>query len=199
MAERSAHSALILGGGKSARMGYDKKKLEISGVSVMERLITALAALFREVLVSSNDPFTHPLARVIPDKIGAGPLAGIYQGLCVCESDYLYVTACDMPFISPPYIAYMREIVRAKDIDACVARRPDGFREPFNGFYHKSCLEPLRGALARGEYKISLLFDALNLHIIGPEIVKQYGEELFFNINTTEDLKHTPSGPLWNH
>ncbi|MDR2519045.1 MAG: molybdenum cofactor guanylyltransferase [Spirochaetaceae bacterium] len=196
MNRRSARSALILGGGKSLRMGYDKKKLALSGAPVMENLITALTGIFKEVLVSSNGPFAHPLARVIPDSIGAGPLAGIYQGLACCESACLYVTACDMPFISRPYIEYMREIIRAEDIDACLAARADGFREPFNGFYHKSCREPLYNALSRGEYKISLLLDKLKLHIIPPEVVKQYGADLFFNINTPEDLARALRAPF---
>jgi molybdopterin-guanine dinucleotide biosynthesis protein A len=169
-------------------MGYDKKNLEIAGMRVMDTLITELTSLFREVWVSANDFFTSPHARTLPDTVGSGPLAGIYQGLTHCTGAYLYVTACDMPFISPPYIAYMREIISSKAPDACVTRREDGFIEPFNSFFHKRCVGTLYDALTRKEYKIRPFLDKLTLHIIEPEIAARYGDGLFYNINTEEDL-----------
>lgn len=186
-------SALILGGGRSTRMGYDKKQLELEGAKVMDSLITRLGSIFSEVLVSSNDPFVHEKATTLYDEIGAGPLAGIYQGLKFCKSDYLYVTACDMPFISMDYIRYIKKIVSTQEVDACVARRNDGFYEPFNSFFSKRCIAPLYDALIHQEYKISMLLHKLNLHIVDPSIVEHYKGDIFFNINTKEDLAHANS------
>ncbi|MDR2392553.1 MAG: molybdenum cofactor guanylyltransferase, partial [Treponema sp.] len=115
-------SALILAGGRGTRIGYDKKKLELGGETVIAGLITKLHTLFSEVLVSSNEPFFHDQVVVLQDELGAGPLAGIYRGLTYCRSEYLYVVACDMPFISLEYIRYMQEAIRKKQVDACVAR-----------------------------------------------------------------------------
>jgi molybdopterin-guanine dinucleotide biosynthesis protein A len=184
-----ADSALILAGGKSTRMGYDKKGLELNGASVLERLVVELGSLFSEVIISSNKPVMCGNVRVVSDGIGAGPLAGIYRGLEVCGSDYLYVTACDMPFLSAEYIRYIRGIVTAEgSADACVFRRSDGLYEPFNSFFGKSCLEPMRAALLRGEYKISLLLEALRLRVVEPEVAEKYPAPMFFNINYQEDL-----------
>jgi molybdopterin-guanine dinucleotide biosynthesis protein A len=174
-------------------MGYDKKRLKLNGEKVFNRLVTELSSLFGEVLVSSNDSDTAdngiPGVTVLHDEIGEGPLAGIYQGLRRCSSDYLYVTACDMPFINRDYIAYMRELL-AQQHDACVARRDDGRYEPFNAFYSVRCAESIQEALLNGEYKISPVLDRLNLCIIDTETLQRFnGETMFFNINRKEDLE----------
>jgi molybdopterin-guanine dinucleotide biosynthesis protein A len=183
-------SALILAGGRGSRIGYDKKKLEVGGETVIASLITKLHALFSEVLVSSNEPFAHDQVVVLKDELGAGPLAGIYQGLSYCSSAYLYVVACDMPFISLDYIRYMQEEIRTKQVDACVARREDGFYEPFNAFFNKSCLQPIYAALVGHRYKISTLLDRLHLHIIDASTLQMFNEgDMFFNINYQEDLE----------
>jgi molybdopterin-guanine dinucleotide biosynthesis protein A len=183
-------SALILAGGRGTRIGYDKKKLELGGETVIASLITKLHLLFSEVLVSSNEPFAHDQVVVLQDELGAGPLAGIYQGLTYCRSEYLYVVACDMPFISLSYIQYMQEMIREKPVDACVTRRDDGFYEPFNAFFNKSCLKPMYEALVGHAYKISTLLDRLQLHIIDASRLNGFNQEdMFFNINYQEDLE----------
>ena len=184
-------SALILAGGHSARMGYDKKHLMLGGVSVLESLIGKLAALFEEVYVSANDGFIHPRARTLGDEIGVGPLAGIHRGLSVCGSDYLYVTACDMPILSPGYIRYMQEIIAGGGpVDACVARRNDGYYQPFNAFYHKSARPFIDRAIRLDRYGLNRLLDQMKLHVVEQTVTDRYaGGNLFFNINRKEDLR----------
>jgi molybdopterin-guanine dinucleotide biosynthesis protein A len=134
---------------------------------------------------------------VLGDELGAGPLAGIYAALKHCRSEYLYVTACDMPFVSPAYIGFMREKLSREDgaakFDACVARREDGFLEPFNAFYGKSCVCLLRAALEEGAYKVQPLLEKLRLAVIPPAEVRRFREEsgadMFFNINYMDDLR----------
>jgi molybdopterin-guanine dinucleotide biosynthesis protein A len=94
-----------------------------------------------------------------------------------------------MPFISIEYIRYLQGIVTQKPVDACVARRDDGRYEPFNSFFNKRCIEALYEALVRGEYKISILLDRLNLHVVDAATVKTFNTgDMFFNINDKADL-----------
>jgi molybdopterin-guanine dinucleotide biosynthesis protein A len=176
-------SALILAGGKGARIGYDKKELVLDGVRVIDKLIGALRTSFDQLIVSSNTPFEREGVVTVHDELGAGPLAGIFSALKVCTSEYLYVTACDMPFISLEYIEKLKEIILQHDVEAVVTRRKDGFLEPFNAFYKASCADTIREQLAAGEYKIGYLLKKLNLHIIDA-----VSEDMFFNINYREDL-----------
>jgi molybdopterin-guanine dinucleotide biosynthesis protein A len=178
-------------------MGYDKKKLELKGESVFGRLLAELRSLFGEVLVSSNNEAQG--ITVLRDEIGGGPLAGIYQGLRRCSSGYLYVTACDMPFINREYIAYMREILAQESCDACLARREDGRYEPFNAFYSARCEGPVKEALLKGEYRISLVLGRLDLRVINAETARRFnGEAMFFNINRAEDLERAENSSFLN-
>ena len=187
----TADSALILGGGKSTRMGFDKKNLELDGNNVLISLITKLRSIFSEVLVSSNDPFVYENVTTLHDELGDGPMAGIYQGLKHCKSEYLYVTACDMPFISIPYIHYIREIVMTRQVDVCVARHDDGSYEPFNAFYNKSCLTYIYDALLRKEYRPRMVFAIANCCIVEPSTFERFNDngKMFFNINSKKDLE----------
>ncbi|GMO48286.1 MAG: molybdenum cofactor guanylyltransferase [Treponemataceae bacterium] len=184
-------SALILGGGQSVRMKYDKKYLEIDGVKLIDSLIARLRFIFSEILVSSNTPFDYDGVTVLRDEIGAGPLAGIYQGLKHCKSEYLYVIACDMPFVSPEYVQYMSETVRAAQADICVSSIDIGLYEPFNSFYGKRCLAPIHDMLICGEYKIIPLFNKVKTWVVDPSIVARFNSrgDMFFNINCQEDLE----------
>jgi molybdopterin-guanine dinucleotide biosynthesis protein A len=155
-----------------------------------------LRDVFDETIVSSNNEFECEGVAVLGDELGAGPLAGIHAALRHCRSEYLYVTACDMPFVSPAYIGFMRDkLIRengAARHDACVARREDGFLEPFNAFYGKVCVGPLRAALEEGAYKVQPLLEKLRLSVIPPAEVRRFREDaetdMFFNINYCTDL-----------
>ena len=184
-------SALILAGGKGTRIGYDKKKLVLNGGSVMTTLVKRLRTVFDEIIVSSNNEFEYENVSVLPDEIGSGPLAGIYQGLRRCGSEYLYVIACDMPFVSPAYIAFMKnKIENGGPFDVCVARNED-FIEPFNALWGKSCIDPVREALESGAYKVLPVLKKLRLCVVSQDEVKQFSgpRDLFFNINYDTDLR----------
>jgi molybdopterin-guanine dinucleotide biosynthesis protein A len=180
-------SALILAGGRSLRMGYDKKKLVLGGRSILERLLEELGGLFGQVLVSSNTPV--PGLEVLPDTLGAGPMAGIYQGLRRSPSPWLYVIACDMPFVNPDYIGYLRGMAASGAYDVCLTEGRGGRYEPFNAFYNKSSLAAIKESLENGDYKVRKVVDKLRVAVIPHEVAKGFGAEpMFFNINRPEDL-----------
>ncbi|MDR2444857.1 MAG: molybdenum cofactor guanylyltransferase [Spirochaetaceae bacterium] len=184
-------SALILAGGKGTRIGYDKKNLMLNGSSVMAGLVKRFRSIFDEIIVSSNNEFECENVTVLRDELGSGPLAGIYQGLRRCNSEYLYVIACDMPFVSPDYIAFIKNKVEGGGhCDACVARN-GAFLEPFNALWRKSCIGPVRDALESGVYKVLPVLKKLRLCVVMPEEVKQFSGagSPFFNINYDADLK----------
>lgn len=189
-------NALILAGGRGTRIGYDKKELVLGGEKIIYKLISLLQREFDFVYVSSNTEFKHSGISVVRDILGAGPLAGIYSALSgiSCETQekdgYLYVTACDMPFISSAHINKLKaaalESRRKNGIlpDVIAVKRPDGFIEPFNALYHVKTAPVIKERLERGEYKAGLLFPLLNVHP-----VNQFDKDEFFNINTGSDLQ----------
>jgi molybdopterin-guanine dinucleotide biosynthesis protein A len=171
-------------------MACDKKNLTLGSVNILSNLVNKLATLFDEVLLSTNDGAVYGNAVTLKDEIGIGPLAGIYRGLSVCKSEYLYVTACDMPFLSGEYIKFLETIVKTEPADACVARREDGFYEPFNAFYNKSALPVITEAIINDRYGLNRILDDLELYVVEYPVTCHYaGGNMFYNINYKEDLQ----------
>jgi molybdenum cofactor guanylyltransferase len=85
----SACEICILAGGSSTRMGRDKSRLWLGGVS----LITRLRALARAL---------HLPARVIRHDVvpRCGPLGGILTALKSTSTDATIFLSCDMPFVT---------------------------------------------------------------------------------------------------
>jgi molybdopterin-guanine dinucleotide biosynthesis protein A len=206
MANNLCQCALILGGGKGSRLGYDKKTLALCGVPVLDALITTLSGIFPHVLLSSNerglpDSIGNSRVTIVPDILGAGPLAGIYAGLRASPSGYLFVCACDMPFINAGFIRYMAALIEAdaaraapKDIYIYRAAPKPGRKsvgyEPFNAFYRTTLVEPARLALERHDYKLFPFIEGASCRILGEEDITRFGgETMFWNINNAEDLR----------
>ncbi|GMO36750.1 MAG: molybdenum cofactor guanylyltransferase [Termitinemataceae bacterium] len=190
-------SALILAGGKGKRIGYDKKNIICNGEKLIDTTISKLRTVFSEIIISSNTEFIRDDVLTVADTVGSGPLAGIFAGLTHCTSRYLFVIAVDMPFFSIEYINFLKSEICKKnsnknEIDACVMRREDGFLEPFNSFFNKSCATVIKTELDNGIYKVLPLLKKLQLHIIEHGTAKAFSDEnidMFFNINYAEDLQ----------
>jgi molybdopterin-guanine dinucleotide biosynthesis protein A len=176
-------SAVILAGGKGRRLGYDKKEILFRGKPLIETSIERLRGCFGEIIVSTNSDWTREGVRVVRDGAGAGPLAGIYRALLECKSDYLYVSACDMPFFSRSYVERLKARLAGGGYEAAAAVREDGFVEPFHAFYHKSALLRIEEQLKRGEYRPAALFKRLTFYA-----ERAFDPRLFFNINYQDDL-----------
>src|SRR5690242_18389508 len=87
MTSYPATFGLILAGGLARRMGGgDKAKIEINGVSILDRVLATLSAQCVGIAINANgDPkrFGDTGVPVIPDNVEGfvGPLAGILAGL----------------------------------------------------------------------------------------------------------------------
>ncbi len=78
---------LVLAGGLARRMGGgDKARIEIGGVTILDRVLATLSAQCTGLIINANgDPerFADTGLTVVPDNVPdfAGPLAGILAGL----------------------------------------------------------------------------------------------------------------------
>jgi molybdopterin-guanine dinucleotide biosynthesis protein A len=78
---------LVLAGGLARRMGGgDKARIEIGGISILDRVLATLSGQTTDIIINANgDPkrFADTGLEVVPDNVAgfAGPLAGILTGL----------------------------------------------------------------------------------------------------------------------
>ncbi|HLA80580.1 MAG TPA: molybdenum cofactor guanylyltransferase, partial [Thermoleophilia bacterium] len=136
-----AVSAIILAGGASSRMGFNKALARLGrGGTLIEKAVAKAAMLSGDVIVVANDEerYRNLGVRVIPDAYpGSGSLGGIYSGLLAAQHQHAFVVACDMPFLSLPLWRYMLSIPRDYDV---LLPRLQGQPEPLHAIYSKQCL-----------------------------------------------------------
>lgn len=192
-------SAIILAGGKSTRMGFDKQLLRLRERSLIEGLIRRLGGSFDETIVVTNRPELYIgladkiTGDIIPDM---GPLSGIHAGLSAASSEYSFVIACDMPQINNKYIDYMMELLNKNESMACITKFGDWI-EPFNAFYSKALIEHIESFLMGGGKAVHRLLMNHNVEYIPEEVARSFSPDwgMFFNLNTREDLlKYTKEG-----
>ncbi len=182
-------TAIILAGGKSSRMGFDKQFLKIDKRRLMFSIINKLNKEFDEIIIVTNKPdhyigLSHKITRdILRDK---GPLGGIHAGLMQASSKYSLVIACDMPNINLSYIKYMMGNMGQ---DGCTTRFMDWI-EPFCSFYSKDIIEDIEEYLKTKKRNIHDLLKGLNVTYIDEDIARSFSPnwDMFLNLNTKEDL-----------
>lgn len=190
-------SAVILAGGRSTRMGFDKQLLQSGGRTITDELIAELKTCFSDVLISSSRPelYEGRDVRVVQDVFeGCGPLAGIHAALLQARSQWVFVTACDMPYLEPAYIDYMmgrlRDRLSADAYEVCATER-EGRLEPFHAFYGRAALPLLENRLEQGLCSVTRFVREAKALIIPEGEAESFlpGWRAFLNLNTPEEYE----------
>ena len=174
--------AAVLAGGKSSRFGSNKALALWKGEILIERIIRQLRESFDHVMIISDDPESYAFTGcpVYPDPLSEkGPRAGLCSALEHCGGEYVFLTACDMPFVSGKLIDELRSRILKETVDiAAVHCR--GRQQPFQAFYSRRLLECIDPAKGRG---LRSLFDYYRTVLI------EGYEDDFADINRLEDLE----------
>lgn len=184
-------TGIILAGGKSQRMGFNKALLEIKGERLIDRTVSFFKDIFDEVIIVTNDIITYEYlnVRVIRDVMEEqGSIVGVFSGLLSASNQYSFVTACDMPFLNKELILYLSSL--AKGFDAVVPFCKDSY-EPLHAVYSKTCLKPIATLITSGNLKIVNLFKVIKTKKVEESGLRRFDSELtsFTNMNTKEDLE----------
>lgn len=188
-------SGLVVAGGRSARLGTDKRALHLGGLTLLERAVALVAALSDDVMIAMpQDGIEEKLGRLgtrvvtdpLPDR---GPMAGILAGLQHARNQRLLVIPVDMPLLT---IAFLRSLVeRDPGAAVTVARWRMGL-EPLVAVYDRSCAAELAALVGEGTTAIHAFISSttLRVRIVEEPEIGGYGApaDLFLNINTPGDL-----------
>lgn len=182
-------SAIILAGGQSSRMGFDKQFLEIENRRLIISQARMLSTRFDDIIVVTNKPeqYLGLGLRITTDQLSSqGPLSGIHAGLLRAQSRYALVMACDMPLVNLEYIEYLQSLCAG---DGITTRFQD-WVEPFCSFYSKDIVESIAQYLGEGRRSIKNLMDRLDFAYVEEQVARTFSPrwEMFHNLNTKEDL-----------
>jgi molybdenum cofactor guanylyltransferase len=186
-------SGVLIAGGKSRRMGRDKRFLTVGGISLFHRTLTLLEQMFPETIVVLAEPVESLEVRggrVVYDVIpNAGSLGGLYTGLMAASHVRIFAVACDMPFLNSDVIRFMASFDTTADI--VVAKLENGF-QPLHALYSRSCIPFLKGMAAERELKIQKLYGTQQLRVTVVDMAEiaivGAGLKSFQNVNTEGDL-----------
>jgi molybdopterin-guanine dinucleotide biosynthesis protein A len=187
-------TAVILAGGNSSRMGFDKQCIKLNDRLLIEHQIQVLQNIFKEIIIVTNKPELYKDYNCIlaVDQLkDYGPLGGIHAGLLKAQSQFSYFVACDMPNINQDYILYLLKVINASDFSAqAVITRFGNWLEPFNAFYSKDLIPVIKKAYQEKNRKISSMLEKAEVHYIEEAEARKYSPDwsMFININTQKDL-----------
>ncbi|HUR98416.1 MAG TPA: molybdenum cofactor guanylyltransferase [Pyrinomonadaceae bacterium] len=194
--------AFILIGGRSSRLGTDKAFVELGGMTLAERAIANVhgglpGAKLTMVAGSSTQFAIEALASDIPfifDLYEArGPLGGLHAALAYAKTPWVFILACDYPFVSPELIDLLSNKIAA-DFGAVVPEQNDGRLQPLCAFYNVAVTRPLveeileRPRIAPPMHEVVSKLNPLVVRF-GEYAHLGQAEELFVNVNTISDLE----------
>ncbi len=187
---RIEYTGIVLAGGKSSRMGFDKCFVEHKGITLVQNSINVLKKVSDKIILSSNsnkfNDFGFP---IVKDKYkNCGALGGLHSSLQYSETKMNVFIPCDMPYVVPDLYQYLIEKNNA-DFDAIVPVF-NGKVEPLTCLINKRILPIIENQIISETYKILLLFKKVNTKFV--EInnnVYFYSEKLFLNVNSPDDLQ----------
>lgn len=191
-------SALILAGGRAARMGSVDKGLQaFRGAPLAAHVLQRLAPQVSSVTINANrnlGAYGALGAPVLRDELEGyeGPLAGLQTGLRHCATDLMLTAPCDSPFLPADLAQRLYDALQAQGADLAVAAtlETDGSGatrtqlHPVFCLVRKSALPALDDYLATGGRRMDGWYHAIK---VAEVLFSDTGA--FRNINTLDELQ----------
>ncbi|MCK5512052.1 MAG: molybdenum cofactor guanylyltransferase [Thermodesulfovibrionia bacterium] len=184
-------TGVILAGGENIRMPVLKAFIKVNGERIIERNLKIMKKLFKEVFIITNQPemYAYLSVSLIGDVYNKrGPMTGILSALLNSSHNWVFISACDMPFINEHLITYMA--TKRGNYDA-VAPKFKGTTEPLFAFYSKRLVPSMEKTVVAGTTGARDFLNRKKVKYIYTDEIKNIhgGMKSFINLNTPEDIK----------
>ena len=151
--------------------------------------------LFNELFIVTNQPGDYaylgvPLLGDIYDV--RGPMTGVFTALLNSPNPWVFITACDMPFLNKALIGYMAS--KRERYDAVVPESPGGTgrdrMEPLFALYSRRLLASMEKALHDSKRGLKDFLNNKRVHYIRTSETIKFDPQArsFVNLNTPEDI-----------
>ncbi len=184
-------SGVILAGGLSTRYsGENKAFLKVGGRRIVDAIYEVFASVFQEIIIVTNTPqdYLDFDAYIVTDIFPLrSSLTGIHAGLFYASQPFIFVSACDTPFIQKSLV----ELILAKiepHVSVVIPETAKGL-EPLFAAYSKNCLPVMARHIQENKLKIQRMFRKFKVKKIPEATLRKKDPDLisFFNINTVQD------------
>lgn len=209
-------SAGILAGGENKRMSVPKAFIKMpsirssrlsNGETIIEKNLSIMKQLFREVFIVTNQPelYLHLGVPLFGDIYNLRcPMTGVFTSLVNSTYEWVFISACDMPFINHHLIRHIAS--KRGNYDAVVPKSSlqsflkgftkEGLRgdytEPLFACYSKRLLSAMEETLLNNKRGLKDFLSTNKVKYINTREIKRYDPEVksFINLNTLEDIKY---------
>lgn len=172
-------------------MPVTKAFLTDHGTPIIDRNIKTLKSLFHENFIVTNQPErylylkTPLLGDVYPVR---GPMTGIFTALINASNPWVFICACDMPFINADVIRFLSSVRSNHEAVAVVIR---GRVEPLFAFYSIKLASGMENAIASGNTGLQDFLNGKKVQYVTSREIKKFdpGLRSFININTPVDAR----------
>jgi molybdopterin-guanine dinucleotide biosynthesis protein A len=191
-------SCIVLAGGRSVRMGIDKRELELGGKSFFDMAIEKAHTISEDVIVSLGEENQvkenyGDLTVVIDEEKERGPLFALATSLKRCKEDYTAVLPVDAPLLNPGIYGIMtEEIEKEPYLEAVVPRSPEGSQPIYGTYRVSSFLTAIKETISAGGDSVVEAISALkNVKFIDLEVFRTVDPKLlsFHNVNTPYEME----------
>ncbi len=182
----------ILAGGASRRMGATKALTNLGGRTLLDRVIDGIASQVSSLIIVGGPPDWAEERGLTyrPDRPagGRGPLAGVLAAMDRAReitpgSDFIFVTATDMPFLPPDLVS---RLMTASRKGLPVMPRYGGRLQPLAALWPLEMREKLETGLDDGTTGSMMdLYQKTGFTDVSYDDVQS---DPFFNVNTPDDL-----------
>lgn len=187
-------TGVILAGGENTRMPVLKAFIKVRGKTLIERNLELYRQLFEKTFIVTNQPELY--ARLYTPMLGdiydiRCPATGIVTALLNSPGKWVFVSACDMPFISIELIRNMAE--ERQGFDAVVPRT-GGKADPLFAFYSRNLLTPMGKAVLGSKRSLRDFLNNKKVKYINSKEINKVdaGTRSLINLNTPEDVDLYP-------
>lgn len=100
------YAAVVLAGGKAARLGGQAKpQLQVGGRTMLATVLAAVSDAVERIVVGPPQPVPSDVRLVREQPPGGGPVAALRAGLPHVPTDAVALLAADLPFLTPALVA----------------------------------------------------------------------------------------------
>lgn len=182
-------NGVVLVGGRSSRMGFDKAKIVYHQVAQAEHVGNLLSKHCKNVFYSgradqTSDTELQKFPFIADTFFNLGPSSGILSYFQKYPNSRLLISACDMPFIDEKSIEQIIKEENPFKTSVCFKNPEKNWPEPLFAIYNPKTYSRLLQLIACGyDCPMKMLFNS-DIHSINLE-----NEAAIKNINTSDEYQ----------
>jgi molybdopterin-guanine dinucleotide biosynthesis protein A len=154
-------------------------------------MVAGSSTQFAIEAIKSSVPFIFDLHE------GRGPIGGLHAALAYSRTPWIFVLACDYPFVTPKLLELLCGSI-SDEVNAIVPEQADGWMQPLCAFYRVEAAVPVIEAILESPRVAPPMYEVVEM--LGPCVVKPESyrhlpgaDAFFWNINTPADLERARS------